>query len=185
MSNMNELFKSTGSDGGKRVVSARELYAFLEVMTPFHIWINRITAHTFKEGVDYEIITIKNVRNSKRGPKTKDWLITIDMAKKIGMIQMSEKGDEIRDYFVRCERALEEIREHTLPVSYEEALRALADRVEANKIAVKQLAQAEELARANEPNVAFAEAVTKTTGSILVRKYARDPCSDGIYLDQN
>ena len=106
---MDDLIRITINDGGKRTVSARELYAFLGVKTPFRKWIKRMTSVHFIEGVDYEIIMVKNDRNSKRGPKRMDWLITVDMAKKIGMMQNSPKGSEIQDYFIQCEKENETI----------------------------------------------------------------------------
>ena len=41
------------------------------------------------EGVDYEINTITNDRNSRRGPKRRDWLLTVDLAKKLHKFMVS------------------------------------------------------------------------------------------------
>lgn len=55
---MTELIKVT-ENNGKKLVSARELYNFLEVETPFHKWILRMFGYGFikirYEGVCYSV----------------------------------------------------------------------------------------------------------------------------------
>ncbi len=93
----------------KKAVSARELYEFLEVDTPLHKWIERMIDYGFEENIDY-IIYVKNDINSdnRRGRPSSDYLMTVEMAKEISMLQRSEKGKEARKYFIECERKLKE-----------------------------------------------------------------------------
>lgn len=50
---MQELIKIT-EQNGKRAVSARELHKFLEVQTPFTMWIDRMFEYGFAEKLGYQ-----------------------------------------------------------------------------------------------------------------------------------
>jgi len=169
---MEELVRITTSEGGKQVVSARELHKFLGVKTQFKQWMNRMTANNFKKGRDYVIIT-KFGENSKgrRGRPPIDYLLTIEMAKKIGMMQNSPKGSEIQDYFLAMEKVAQGVIEKPL-TEIETAERYLAV-LKREELLQKQLKEAE-------PKVAYAESVETSKNSILVRKFAKDLCKQGF-----
>ena len=82
---MDDLIRITINDGGKRMVSARELHKFMGVKTGFRIWIKRMLTFGgrkgFQEGVDYEISVIK--KDHSGGSNKIDYLITLEMAKKL------------------------------------------------------------------------------------------------------
>lgn len=99
---MNELIKITNNSAGQDVVSARELYNFLEVDTPMSIWIKRMFDYGFEEDKDFITILLE----STGGRKQKDFALTLDTAKEISMIQRSEKGKLARRYFIECEKEL-------------------------------------------------------------------------------
>lgn len=56
---MIELIKITERDG-KQAVSARELYTFLEIQTPFTMWAERMFEYGFTENVDYVSLSQKS-----------------------------------------------------------------------------------------------------------------------------
>lgn len=91
-----------------RAVSARELHDFLEIETPFHIWIERMLEYGFENWLDY--VLNKNVQNLNPlgGRPSKDYFLSIETAKEISMLQRTEKGKEARKYFIECERKLKE-----------------------------------------------------------------------------
>ena len=102
---MTNNFKITITDHTKlkRVVSARELYEFLEIQTAFHIWIIRMIDYGFEENTDYIVFTKKGENpNSLGGRPFKEYFLTIDAAKEISMLQRSKKGREARKYFLDC-----------------------------------------------------------------------------------
>lgn len=104
---MEALIKVTEQDG-KQVVSARELYEFLELGTNnWARWYrSNITGTKFAmEGVDYEEIFIK-----KETKPTKDFVLTLDFAKRISMMTRTEKGEVARQYFLDCEKQLEQVK---------------------------------------------------------------------------
>lgn len=92
-----------GVIGDRRVqtVNARDLHEFLGVDTRFNDWIaNRIREFEFTEGVDFVSFT----ENLVSGGKRKEYAITLDMGKELGMVERTPKGKEVRQYFIECER---------------------------------------------------------------------------------
>ena len=89
---MNELIK-INYEAETPTVSARELHAGLEIGTRFADWFPRMTTYGFKSGMDYRLVTQKRETKNPKNPFTEytDYLISVDMAKQICMIQRSEK----------------------------------------------------------------------------------------------
>lgn len=98
---MNQLINTTTNKSGDIIVSGRELHEFLEVETPFRKWFPRMTEYGFVEGVDYTPDIFVHPLNKQ---ETTDYLMKLDMAKEIGMIQRTEKGKQARQYFLHLER---------------------------------------------------------------------------------
>lgn len=105
----------------EKTVNARELHAFLEVGRDFTTWIkDRIKQWGFLEGKDY--ICLEGLRspvlgNAKsRAQKTKEYAMTLDMAKHLSMIERTARGREAREYFIECERRYRALRDRTVPV---------------------------------------------------------------------
>ena len=93
-------------------VNARELHEFLGVGRDFSNWIKgRINEYGFVEGVDYT--TVQNLRSPKRATSKSrpqmatDYLVSVDMAKELAMVERTEKGRQVRRYFIECEKALQ------------------------------------------------------------------------------
>lgn len=92
-----------GSEAAQ-TVDARELHAFLASKQSFATWIKaRIDQYDFAEGVDFAIFN-GTVDKSARGRPTKDYAITLDMAKQLSMVERNEQGKKARLYFIECER---------------------------------------------------------------------------------
>ena len=91
----------------KEVVSARELHKFLESKTQFKDWVKRrIEKYNFIENIDFILVAQKRATNNPRNSFTeeKDYLLTLDTAKEICMIENNSKGREARLYFIECEK---------------------------------------------------------------------------------
>ena len=102
----NELIKITTNEEGIQLVSARELHEGLEVKSRFNDWIkNRINKYGFEENEDYTTLT-KNLVN---GGKETDYIITLDMAKELCMVENNELGRQYRKYFIECEKKLKQL----------------------------------------------------------------------------
>jgi len=100
----------------KRFVNARELHKWLGVGKFFANWIkDRIEKYDFVENLDY-FITIANSGNglgkqskgkiidAKTGKVlAKEYILSVDMAKELAMVENSEIGKKVRKYFIRVE----------------------------------------------------------------------------------
>ena len=165
---MQELIKIT-EQNGKRAVSARELHKFLEVQTPFTMWIDRMFEYGFAENIDFEATNFfVNHPNSIGGTTVKDYALTLDCAKEIAMLQRSEKGKTARQYFIECEKQLraKEQAHQQIPQSFSEALRLAAEQAE--KIEAQQ---AQLVAQA--PKVLFADTVIGSQWYCLIGELAK------------
>lgn len=99
---MQELIKVTINKQGFKVVSAKDLYDYLEYnVAHWTRWYKKnIENNPFAtEGVDWEGFTLR-----VSGNETKDFALTIEFAKKIAMMSRTEKGEQARNYFLECER---------------------------------------------------------------------------------
>ena len=116
MTNSTELIKITTNESGVNCVSARELHEGLGVEQRFNDWINRrIKKYGFEENTDYTCLTQKRVTqrtNGQKGTATeKDYIITIDMAKELCMVENNDLGRKFRKYFIACEKKLQEVQQ--------------------------------------------------------------------------
>ena len=89
-------------------VSARELHEFLEIGTRFDKWFNRMCEYGFNENSDFRAIAQKRPTAQCNITTYIDYEITIDMAKEISMIQRTEKGKQARQYFIQCEKFIQD-----------------------------------------------------------------------------
>lgn len=99
---MNELIR-INYDTEQPTVSARDLHEELKIGTRFNDWFPRMAEYGFKEGKDFYSILSKT--SECGGRPSVDYDITVDMAKQICMLQRTEKGMEIRQYFLDLEKA--------------------------------------------------------------------------------
>lgn len=100
----------------KRFVSARELYSWLGVRRDFSTWIkDRIEKYDFVEDLDYFLsipqfgdgfngLDKGKAKDLKTGKVVaKEYIISVDMAKELAMLENSEIGKMVRKYFIRVE----------------------------------------------------------------------------------
>ena len=102
-----ELIKTTGItlNGDKiTAVNARDLWKFLESKQDFSTWIKRrIEKYEFIEGQDY--LLHKFVEQLPSGAKhCIEYLISLDMAKELAMVENNERGRQARQYFIEVEK---------------------------------------------------------------------------------
>lgn len=103
---MQELIKVQVSQGGKQVVSAKELYEFLGFdKSQWKRWYAKnIEKNTFAaKGIDWEVLDIMS-KSPEMGRPTQDFAITLDFAKRLAMMSRTEKGEQARQYFLEMER---------------------------------------------------------------------------------
>lgn len=99
-----ELIKIQENDKGQKVVSAKDLYLFLGYdKSNWASWSKKnIINNDFSiENIDYVGFVV-----STNGNETTDFALTLDFAKRISMMARTEKGEEVRNYFIDCEEQL-------------------------------------------------------------------------------
>jgi len=85
-----------------QIVNARDLHIKLWSKTQFADWIkNRIEKYDFIENEDYILVSEKNETNNWY---KKDYILKIDIAKEIAMVENNNKWKEIRKYFIQIEK---------------------------------------------------------------------------------
>jgi len=112
-------------------ISARDLHAFLEVKSEFKDWIrNRIQQYNFIDHQDYEVEHIAAKNLAPICSDKLEYLLTLDMAKELAMVERNEKGKQARQYFLECERRAKAVQNPFLsqiPKTLPDALRLCAD----------------------------------------------------------
>lgn len=96
---MNELIKVNYDNANRPTVSGRELHEALEVETPYKKWFDRMTEYGFSEKSDFWTI----LSESTGGRPATDHQLTIPMAKELCMLQRTDKGKQMRQYFIAVE----------------------------------------------------------------------------------
>lgn len=123
---MQELVKIQSQEINNELVNsvnAKDLYAFVcKDTTHYSKWIktNLINNEFFTEGKDY--IILASEKNPLGGRPTQEIIVTLDTAKELAMMTRSQKGKEIREYFIQCEKELRNQNQMKLPQTYKEAL---------------------------------------------------------------
>lgn len=166
---MNELLKVNYAND-RITLSARELHEFLEIETPFKKWFGRMAEYGFSQEIDYREVMDKIVQNPKGGRPSTDYEITLDMAKEIAMIQRSDKGKEVRQYFLELER-----RWNSPEAVMNRALEYSRKQVKALMEENKEL----------KPKALFADAVSASDESILIGQLAKLIRQNGYQIGQN
>lgn len=130
---MRELITIKQNEAGEQLVSARELHKKLEISERFNNWFERMLKYGFIENIDY---TGCKIFNTQAKQELDEYILKLDMAKQICMLQRSELGTQFRIYFIECEKRLKEVTQPKLPKTYLEALKELV-KVEEEKIALE------------------------------------------------
>ncbi|RHF36868.1 antA/AntB antirepressor family protein [Streptococcus lutetiensis] len=167
---MNNLINVTLNENQEPVVSGRQLHQALGVKTRYNDWFNRMIDYGFAENKDYLAITQKRVTAQNNETTFNDHVLKLDMAKEIAMIQRTDKGKEIRQYFIQVEKDFN---------SPEKIMaRAL-------KIADRKIIKLEATIEEQKPKVIFANAVSASHTSILVGDFAKLMRQNGLNFGQN
>lgn len=143
----------------RKTVDARQLHRFLSNRDDFSKWIrDRIAQYGFWLDEDYQTFR----ENPRKGRPRIDYILTLDMAKELCMVERNDRGKQARQYFIECEKKFREVAaaaqhpepSHVIPQTLHEALRLAADLAERN-------ASLEAKTEADKPKVEFHDAVTK------------------------
>lgn len=92
------------TENDQQLVSARELHKALEVKTRFSQWTEQ-NFKMFEEGTDFTTVVVTTLVNNGARRELQDYVVTIDMAKELCMMSKTPKGKEVRQYFIKAEKA--------------------------------------------------------------------------------
>lgn len=102
---MEELIKIK-TENDQQLVSARDLHKALEVKKRFSAWKEQ-NFKDFEEGTDFTGVPKGTPVKGGNGnvQYLDDYAVTIDMAKELCMMSKTPKGKEVRQYFIKAEKA--------------------------------------------------------------------------------
>ena len=166
---MNELINVTLNDNQEPVVSARHLHWALGVKTEYRKWFGRMAEYGFEENQDFSRVTQKCPTPGGLQTTT-DHIIKLDMAKEIAMIQRTERGKQVRQYFIQVEK------DFNSPEKIMARALLMAD---------QKVHKLEAQIEADRPKVLFADAVSASKSSCLIGELAKILKQNGIDIGQN
>lgn len=163
---MNQLINITLNENQEPVVSGRQLHESLEVKTPYDKWFPRMAEYGFTENEDFSTF----LSQSTGGRRATDHIIKLDMAKEIAMLQRTDRGKQVRKYFIQVEK------DFNSPEKIMARALLMAD---------KKVHKLEAQIEADRPKVLFADAVSASKSSCLIGELAKILKQNGINIGQN
>lgn len=91
------------------LVDARELFSKLGYKKNFSRWFKRVVKFGFEEDKDYTPHQSVHPQNKQA---IENYMMTLKMAKHACMVDRSDSGQQIRDYFIQCEEAIQELKKN-------------------------------------------------------------------------
>lgn len=167
---MNEVIKVTVNDNHEPIVSGRQLHEALGVNSNYTTWFDRMTDYGFTENEDYVLLSNFGNQTGRGGHNKVDHIIKLDMAKEIAMIQRTDKGKAVRQYFIQVEK------DFNSPEKIMARALLMAD---------KKIHKLETQIEADKPKVLFADAVSASHTSILVGELAKLISQNGYKIGAN
>lgn len=163
----NELIKVTVKND-QQLVSARELYKGLGLKIRFSLWVSK-NFEGFEERQDFTSVSVDTEVQNNGGiqkRKLQDYLLTIDMAKELCMMSKTEKGKEVRKYFIQVEKNW-----NSPEMVMNRALKISNARVEQLQLENKNLTR--QLEESNK-KANYLDVILGTTDAILTTQIAMD-----------
>lgn len=181
-------------ENDRQLVSARELHKGLDLKKKFSAWWEQ-NSKDFEEGTDFvrepeSYLTKSGNHGSLRAYD--DYLLTIDMAKELCMMSKTEKGKEVRQYFIRVEKRFNQIKAMSIPKpdSY-----MIEDPIKRAERWIEEAKERQELEHKNEKlqdkidkdadDVVFARAIRYSHHAIPIRELADILTQNGFTIGQN
>lgn len=166
---MNELINVTLNDNHEPIVSARQLHKTLEVKTRFSQWVEQ-NFKGFEENYDFASVVTTTVVNNGAMRELQDYALSLDTAKHLAMMSKTDKGKEVRQYFIQVEK------DFNSPEKIMARALLMAD---------KKIHKLETQIEADKPKVLFADAVSASKSSCLIGELAKILKQNGIDIGQN
>lgn len=166
---MNELIKVTTNENDEQLVSARDLHKALDLKIRFSLWWEKNNDGLI-DGEDFTSVSTDTVVNNGAVRRLQDYALTLDAAKHLAMQSKTEKGREVRSYFIKIEKAW----------NNPEMVVQRALQIQTRKVEALQLENAE-----MRPKALFADSVSASHTSILVGDLAKLIKQNGVEIGAN
>lgn len=156
----NDLVPVYETDKGEKVVYGKDLHKSLEVKTDFSTWVKRrFNECDAEEKVDFDLLPIF-WENPLGGRPQLDYVIRLDTAKEMAMLERNDKGKQVRKYFIAVEEKYKQGIVDRSQLSPQ--MQMLMEMVEAQaKQELEQKRQAEQLNRIEEKQNVITETFRK------------------------
>ena len=142
----NEIVPVYETDKGEKVVFGKDLHIALQVKTDFSTWVKRrISECDATEKADYDLLP--KIEEQVSGAKRSiDYIIKLDIAKEMAMLERNEIGKRVRKHFIEIEnRYNQKAIDRTQLSPQTQALIALTESIA--KTELEQKRQAEQIQR--------------------------------------
>ncbi|HEP1268064.1 TPA: phage antirepressor KilAC domain-containing protein [Streptococcus pyogenes] len=166
---MNHLINVILNENQEPVVSARDLHKELKVKTRFSEWVKQ-NFKILEEGYDFTSVVGTTVVNNGAVREIQDYVLSLDAAKNLAMVSKTDKGKEVRKYFIQVEK------DFNSPEKIMARALLMAD---------KKVHKLEAQIEADRPKVLFADAVEASETSILIGDFAKILRQNGYNIGQN
>lgn len=169
---MNELLK-INYDLEQPTVSARDLHDALGISKRFSAWFES-NSQGFVENVDFKGAYLK-VRGNQYGGEQElnDYMLNVDMAKHICLMSRTEKGKQIRQYFIDLEKAWntpEQIMARALKMA-NRSIDSLKDRC---KYLGEQVVEQQQIITELQPKANYVDTILQSKSLVLTTQIAKD-----------
>lgn len=166
---MNKLIKVTTNENDEQLVSARDLHKALDLKIRFSLWWEKNNDGLI-DGEDFTSVSTDTVVNNGAVRRLQDYALSLDAAKHLAMQSKTEKGREVRAYFIKIEKAW----------NNPEMVVQRALQIQTRKVEALQLENAE-----MRPKALFADSVSASHTSILVGDLAKLVKQNGVEIGAN
>ena len=121
----NNLVPVYETSAGEKVVDGRELHNVLQSKQDFSTWVKkRLKECDAEENIDYDRFHEKMEANNAT---MIEYIIKLDIAKEMAMLERNKKGKEVRRYFIQVEKKYkEQAQPPARPLSVQEQIRLIA-----------------------------------------------------------
>ena len=167
----NDLVPVYETDKGEKVVYGKDLHKSLEVKTDFSTWVKRRLAECdAEENKDFDLLPIFG-ENPLGGRPQLDYVVRLDTAKEMAMLERNEKGKQVRKYFIAIEEKYKQnVVDRSQLSPQMQMFYAIADGQA--KVELEQKRQAEQLNRIEQRQEAIADTFQRVDDAENFQKWA-------------
>lgn len=176
----NDLVPVYETDKGIKIVYGKDLHKSLEVKTDFSTWVKRrLSECDAEENEDFDLLP--KIEEQVSGIKhTIEYVIKLDTAKEMAMLERNDKGKQVRKYFIDVEkRHKQNIVDRTQLSPQMQMFYAIADgqakmELEQKRLSEEQKKQGEQIKRIEETQTTIAETFQNTSDVESFQKWANN-----------